>query len=315
VWLISAIVALMYAVSMSQAWPDFALYLNSAPTGASDPIFHRDVSFYFFTLPVLELVSGWVTTLTVILLLVCGGAAGYLLFAAPGRGFGAPESGRRAVAVSSIAAAPFALALAFSTYLDRFDLLRMAHELFSGATYTDANVRVPGLTAVIAVLVLGALALAANAFLLKRGRVIAWVAGIVVATWIIATLVIPQSVYSFSVKPNELAKESPYIEHNIEMTRKAFALDRFEVRPFQPATTLTAQQIQADRDTVDNIRLWDPVVLQDSLKQNQLIRLYYDFGLPDIDRYVIKGNLRQVMLSAREMNVNQLPQQSKNWIN
>jgi uncharacterized membrane protein (UPF0182 family) len=137
----------------------------------------------------------------------------------------------------------------------------------------------------------------------------------VIATWIIATLVIPQSVYSFSVKPNELAKESPYIEHNIEMTRKAFALDRFEVRPFQPVPTLAAQQIQADRDTVDNIRLWDPVVLQDSLKQNQVIRPYYDFGLPDIDRYVINGTLRQVMLSAREMNVNQLPEQSRNWIN
>src|SRR5262249_52120614 len=315
VWLLSAILALIYAVNMSQAWPDFALYLNSAPTGASDPIFHRDVSFYFFTLPVLELVSGWVTTLTVILLLVSGGAAAYLWYTDRSRGFAPPEAGRRAFAVSSIAAAPFALALALSTYLDRFDLLRMPHELFSGATYTDANVRVPGLTAVIVVLLLGALALAANAFLLKRGRVIAWVAGVVIATWIVATLVIPQSVYSFSVKPNELAKESPFIEHNIEMTRKAFALDRFEVRPFQPVPTLAAQQIQADRDTVDNIRLWDPVVLQDSLKQNQVIRPYYDFGLPDIDRYVINGTLRQVMLSAREMNVNQLPEQSRNWIN
>ncbi|HWX42372.1 MAG TPA: UPF0182 family protein [Blastocatellia bacterium] len=314
VWLLSAVVALMYAVSMSQSWPDFALYLHGAPAGASDPIFNHDVSFYLFTLPVLELISSYFTTLSVILFLASGGAAGYLWYTDRIRGFGSADTRRRAIAVISLAAVPFTLALAFSTYLDRFDLLRTPHELFSGATYTDANVRLPGLTAVIVVLLLGAIALASNAFL-TRGRLIAWAAGLIVATWIIATVIIPQSVYSFSVKPNELAKESPYIAHNIEMTRRAFALDRFEERPFQPTPTLTADQIQTDRKTVDNIRLWDPVVLQDALKQIQVIRTYYDFGPPDIDRYVINGDLRQVMLSAREMNVNQLPEQSRNWIN
>jgi uncharacterized membrane protein (UPF0182 family) len=162
---------------------------------------------------------------------------------------------------------------------------------------------------------LAVIALAVNAFTWRRLRLLAWVAAIGVVISVIGLGIIPQSMQSFSVKPNELAKESPYIEHNIKQTRQGFGLDRFEVRPFTPAPTLTAQQIRASQETLDNVRLWDRRALQATLSQVQEIRTYYEFQLPDVDRYVLHGKLREVMLAAREMNVEQLPEQSRNWIN
>src|SRR5262249_40781454 len=144
---------------------------------------------------------------------------------------------------------------------------------------------------------------------------IGYVVAGVAAIWVIGVWILPASVYSFSVKPNELAKESPYIEHNIRMTRSAFGLDRFEERPRQPAASLNPSDLNASRPTVDNVRLWDPAVLKSTLGQIQEIRQYYDFNIPDIDRYTLNGKMTEVMLAAREINVDKLLVESRNWIN
>ena len=117
-------------------------------------------------------------------------------------------------------------------------------------------------------------------------RLIFWLGALIGVVWVVGLGIIPGSVHSFSVKPNELAKESPYIEHNIKMTRQAFGLDRFEDRPFTPAPTLSVQQIRDNRETLENVRLWDRRALQATLGQIQEIRTYYDFQSPDVDRYV-----------------------------
>jgi uncharacterized membrane protein (UPF0182 family) len=315
VWIISGLVALLYATRMSQSWSQFALYLNAQPAGAADPIFGKDVTFYLFTLPVLELVSGWLTTVAFVIFAVVTGACAYVWYVEQAQGFGTAQIRRTATAAISVAAAFFAAALALSTYLGRYDLLHSRHEIFTGVSYTDANARLPGLMAVVVALGLAAALLLANAFLMRRARLIWWAAGGVIAVWLVAVVIIPQSLYSFSVKPNELAKESPYIQNNIEMTRRAFGLDKFEEKPFQPAPTLTAGQIEQNERTIENIRLWDPEVFQANISQNQAIRTYYRFNLPDVDRYVINGELKQVLLAARELNADQLQDQSKNWIN
>jgi len=314
-WVISTGVALLFAVSMAQSWSDFALYFHSSPAGAVDPIFHRDISYYLFTLPVLEMISSWFTTLSVIIVLCVAGVAVYVYYVDKMQGFGVSQIGGRAVGAVSWCVALFALALAFSAYLSRFDLLQGTHDIFTGVNYTDDHLQLPGLAVVIVSLILGAVLLGLNALVMKRTRVI-WVTAVAVfAVWIVAVALVPQAVYSFSVKPNELAKESPYISNNIQMTRLAYGLDRFEERAFQPALSLTQNQLQKNVDTIDNIRLWDPAVLRQTLSQIQEIRQYYDFNYPDIDRYVLNGKLRQVMLAARELNVAHLPEESKNWIN
>ncbi|HYP25706.1 MAG TPA: UPF0182 family protein [Blastocatellia bacterium] len=315
VWIISALVAFLFAVSMSQSWPAFALYLNSSGANYADPIFNKDVSFYMFRLPVLSLISGWLVTITLLLFVIIAGASAYVWYIERVLSFGSTSTGRKAAAAASIAGAFFALALAFSTYLARFDLLDSQHALFTGVSYADANYRLPGMMVLIGALVLTAIVLIVNAFVMRKWRFLAYTAGLVVAVWAVAILIIPQSLQSLSVKPNELAKEEGYITHNISMTRRAFALDRFQEKAFQPALTISSDQIQTNRKTIDNIRLWDPRVLQSTFSQFQAIRQYYEFREPDIDRYMLNGELRQVMIAAREMNVQQLEAQSRNWIN
>jgi hypothetical protein len=120
---------------------------------------------------------------------------------------------------------------------------------------------------------------------------------------------------NFVVKPNELVREEPYIAHNIEMTRQAFGLDQFSQREFPAETTVDAADPAHNQSTLQNIRLWDWHALQDTLRQVQEIRTYYDFPDIDIDRYFINGTLREVMLGTRELNVDKLPESSRNWIN
>ncbi|HLG15948.1 MAG TPA: UPF0182 family protein [Blastocatellia bacterium] len=312
-WVVSAIVAVMYGVTMSGAWSDFALYLHAQPGGTSDPIFNRDVSFYVLKLPVLTALSSWLLTLAVILFVAMSASAGYIWYLEKMQGYLSASTRRRVVSAISSSGAFLALTVAIAAHLSRYDLLTARQAIFTGVSYSDANAWLPGLNVLLVVLLIAALALALNAFVMRRGRLIIWVSGLVVSVWLIALVLIPQAVHYFSVKPNELAKEAPFIERNIEMTRRGFALDRFEEKQFQPAATLSIEQIRANQDTLDNVRLWDPPVLQSTYGQNQVIRTYYRFNTPDVDRYLINGKRRQVMLAARELNVAQLPEQ--NWIN
>ena len=120
---------------------------------------------------------------------------------------------------------------------------------------------------------------------------------------------------NFIVKPNELVRERPYIAHNIAMTRQAYGLDRVSQREFPAETTVQAADPANNQPTLQNIRLWDWRALQDTLRQIQEIRTYYDFPDIDIDRYEIDGTMREVMLAGRELNVDKLPESSRNWIN
>ncbi|HWN99573.1 MAG TPA: UPF0182 family protein [Blastocatellia bacterium] len=315
VWVLSVAVALLSAISMSQEWPQFALYLHAQQAGVRDPIFDKDIGFFLFKLPAAELVSGWFQTLSVVLFIAVAGAAGYVWYLERVRGEGSSFTRRRSTMAVSAAGILLALSLALSTYIDRFDLLHGQHELFTGIDYTDANVRLIALNLLVGLLLLSVVVLALNVFFLKQPRVIFWLAGSVIGVWLLGIAVVPQIVYSFSVKPNELAKEAPFIDHNIKMTRKAFAIDRWEELQFEPKPTLTIEKLQANRETLENVRLWDRRALQSILSQIQEIRNYYDFRTPDVDRYRISGKLKQVMLTARELNTEQLPEQSRNWIN
>jgi uncharacterized membrane protein (UPF0182 family) len=112
-----------------------------------------------------------------------------------------------------------------------------------------------------------------------------------------------------------LVREEPYIANNIRMTRQAYGLDQFAQQEFPAETTVGAAEPADNQATLQNIRLWDVNALQDTLRQVQEIRTYYDFPDVDIDRYLIDGKQREVMLAARELNVDKLPESSRNWIN
>jgi hypothetical protein len=199
-------------------------------------------------------------------------------------------------------------------YIGRFEQLFEHHTIFDGVTYTGAHVTLGGMLLVSVALLLGAVIAFACAVLKPRGRWLA--ASLVPAVLCYAAVgVVAWYVSSFIVKPNELVREQPYIAHNIDLTRQAYGLDRFSQQEFPAETTVEATDAANNQATLENIRLWDWHALQDTLRQIQEIRTYYDFPDIDIDRYQIDGSLREVMLGARELNVDKLPESSRNWIN
>jgi uncharacterized protein len=293
------------------SWETFLRFRHQVTFGETDPIFGRDIAFYFFTLPALDAVSGLLMLIVVASLV--GAALIYLIHGAidlgqSGMGFNI-ERGARAHLLYLFAA--LFLILAFNAYLARPNLLFGGSGPVSGASYADIHATMPILSARIYIAAIVA-ALAVASVFFRTNRLIWAGVGLYLLT-VAAGWLYPAAVQRFSVAPNELAKETPYIQHSIAATRKAFALDRIEERELSGERTLTAQDIQKNQQTVRNIRLWDQQQLLDTFQQLQEIRTYYDFRSVDNDRYRINGELRQVMLSPRELSSATL--ESRNWIN
>ncbi|MFN7917703.1 MAG: UPF0182 family protein [Vicinamibacterales bacterium] len=309
----AAFLAVVTGLGMAGQWTTFSLYWHQVPaTGAGDPIFGRPVAFYLFTLPVWQLVAGWLTSLAFIVAV----AAGFFAVVAGGaRGLARSSlSSNSALRGVSVAAGFLMLAFAAQTYVGRFGRVLDDHTIFAGATYTDAHVIVPGLLYVSIALVVGAVACWINAVSAPRLR---WIGVAAVPAVVIYALVsvIASYVTSFVVKPNELVRERPFITNNIAYTQEAFGLNRIAEVPFAADPGIDAIDADNNRETLENIRLWDWRALQDTLRQIQEIRTYYDFPDIDIDRYTVDGKVRQMMLAVRELNVDRLPESSRNWIN
>jgi uncharacterized membrane protein (UPF0182 family) len=311
---VSLVVAVLTGAGIMMEWPTFALYWYAPrATGIVDPIFGKPINFYLFTLPAWQFISGWLLTLAVI-------ACVFAIFFVFITGSTRVLRGRRGISISlpwrgfSLAFAFFLLTLAMRVYISRFERLFDDHTIFAGVTYTDAHVMLTGLLVVCAALVVGAAIAAINVVSAPRLR---WLVTAVAPALVcyLALQIVGWYVSSFIVKPNELVRERPYIAYNIDLTRQAYGLDRLSQREFPAETTVEAADPASNQATLQNIRLWDWRALQDTLRQIQEIRTYYDFPDIDIDRYEIEGNMRQVMLAPRELNVEKLPVSSRNWIN
>jgi uncharacterized membrane protein (UPF0182 family) len=309
------IIAAVTGASMMERWMTLVLFWK-APRSAVllDPIFGRPLDFYLFTLPALQLIAEWLFTLSVIACLI----AGVLVMAIGGANM---LTNRRISALpirlwrgASISVAGLLLMLAARAYLGRFERLFQDGTVFSGVTYTDAHVTLNGTLAACVALVIGAALAGISAASAPRpDRLLASAVPAVAVSLIVA--VVRWYVSGFIVAPNQLVRERPFIAHNIEMTRRAYALDSIETHAFPAETGIEALEPSNNQLTLDNIRLWDWRALQDTLRQIQAIRTYYDFPDIDIDRYEIGGSVRQMMLATRELNVDKLPQSSRNWIN
>jgi uncharacterized membrane protein (UPF0182 family) len=318
VLVVTAVISLITGAGMMEDWPTLALAWyggSAAGQTATDPIFGRPLAFYLFTLPAWDLISGWILTLAVI---ACGIA---VFFVIVGGGTKAINRLRGRTLDSEVpwrglscAVGVLLLAIAVRVWLGRFDRLFDDQTIFTGVGYTDAHITLTGLTVVAGALVLGALIAFVNAVSAPKLR---WLAAALVpaAVSYVFVAILGWYVNSFIVKPNELVRERPYIANNIQFTREAFGLNRIVQRPFPADSGVDAVDIANNRETIDNIRLWDWRALQDTLRQIQEIRTYYDFPDIDIDRYVIDGKVRQVMIGTRELSIEKLPGSSRNWIN
>jgi uncharacterized membrane protein (UPF0182 family) len=315
---LSALIALAAAGAMMAQWPTLALWWYGTEgarttSAVTDPIFNRPLAFYLFTLPLLELTAAWLLRLAAATFVI---AMFFFATSRSGRAArGRNLSGEAArIRGLSLAWGVLLWAMAAQTYLGRFTRLLGDHTIFAGVTYTEAHVTLTGMLLVSAALALGGVYAMVIAFTGPRvARLMG--AALPAALLFIGTGAVGAYVETFIVKPNELVREQPYITHNIEFTRQAYALHRIAQRAFPAETSLQAADPANNQATLQNIRLWDWRVLQDTLRQLQEIRTYYDFPDIDIDRYVIDGAMRQVMLATRELSVSKLPASSRNWIN
>ena len=316
---LAAMVALGTAVGLMSEWSTIALWWHGNDAIASgarnvDPIFGRPIAFYLFTLPVWQLAAGWLLRLALLMF----GMGLFFFLASSGtrvlQGRAVLRENAGAMRGLAVGFGFVLAAIAVEVYLGRFEHLFEDHAIFAGVTYTEAHVTLTGRLLVAIALAAGAVAVVVTAFVSPRIR---WLVAAALPAIVlhIGTGAVGAYVESFIVKPNELVREQPYITHNIEFTRQAYGLNRFAQRAFPAETTVEAADAANNQATLQNIRLWDWRVLQDTLRQLQEIRTYYDFPDIDIDRYVVDGRLRQVMLATRELNTAKLPESSRTWIN
>ncbi len=200
-------------------------------------------------------------------------------------------------------------------YISRFEALFDEHTIFSGVTYTDAHVTLTGLLVVCAALHSWRRRLQRSTSCRRRGCAGWQLRSFRPCSVISALQIVGWYVGNFIVKPNELVRERPYIANNIDADAPSLRIGRLAQREFPAETTVEATDPANNQATLQNIRLWDWRALQDTLRQIQEIRTYYDFPDIDIDRYEIDGTMRQVMLATRELSVEKLPESSRNWIN
>ena len=304
---VSAIGAAAAGVIGSNQWLTWLTFRHATPFGDRDPIFNQDVAFFVFQLPWLTFLQG--LTLTVLGVALAGST---LITLMPGRAAGAdgPMGALRlARRHLSLLVAAVLLVLAAGAWLDGYNLLLSRSGLILGATYADITARLPTLRILSIVSVVGALLAVVHAFT-KRAWILPAACAIYLATWL-AGSVFATGVQRLVVTPNEQVKETPYLAYNIAATRRAFGIDAVEERQVSGDALLAKKDLVSNQATLDNVRLWDRQPLLDIFSQIQETRTYYEFGSIDIDRYLINGKYRQVMLSARELSADNLT--SRSW--
>lgn len=297
----------------SASWEDWIRFRNAQPFGSADPLFHRDIGFYVFQYPFLAFAAGWLFGSLLLVSVVTGLV--YFLSGAAGTA-GRPQPSLPAAArvhLSLLLGVTF-LALAWNEWLGRFGLVFHQGPLIYGAGYTDTHARLAALNLLTGIAVVAALGF----FLNTRVRAL-WLPVFCILLMVVAGVTVggvyPGLVQRFVVVPDQQAKERPYIQHHMNATRQAYGLGQVDRRPYKLGSPLNASMVQAERPTLDNIRLWDYRVLSQTYQSLQRLRDYYNVAEVDIDRYTVGGRYRQVMLAARELDRGGLSGQQRNWVN
>ena len=316
---LAAVVALLCGLYASSQWQEWLLFRHAQPFGEVDPVLGRDISFYIFRLPFLDVLRGYL--LALIGLSGAAAVAVYVMATATDlnliradqiadvvRGLRVAAPAKRHLAAL---AAALLLVLAFGAYLDVPRLLTTPAGIVHGAANVDVAFRIPALRVLMVASLVGA------ALALYQMTAASWWPIMAAAALYIGVSAAASAgsavMHRFVIAPNEQARETPFIGHNIRATRKAFALDTVEERELSGDTLLTRADIEANDATLGNVRLWDPEPLLQTFAQIQEIRTYYDFVSVHNDRYMVNGQYRQIMLSARELDSQSLP--NRNWIN
>ena len=323
--LAAAVASLVAAAAIGAAaggrWETVLKFLNSTPftevdeaTGATvplvEPIFNKGIDFYVFTLPFLGFIRGWFLGAVVVVLLIV--LALYLvLFGLREKDFRVPTSVK--LHAAGIAAAIF-LVIAAGHWIGRWELLYSASGAVFGVGFTDDNARITVRTILTIVALISGVLMVVGAF--RPGyRLMVGACGLWLGMAILVGGIFPNVVQRFQVEPNEFTKEKEYLVNNIQFTRKAFDIDQQTERAHLGLERITPEVVEANRGTIDNIRLWDERPLGEIYNQVEFVQFFYDFNSIGVDRYTINDEVQQVMLSTREVSAEKLPEEAQNWVN
>jgi Uncharacterized conserved protein len=320
-WLLIISAVVSFGVSFVAGftgWLTILSFVQATPFGKVDPIFGKDLAFYFFQLPFLETIYKaffgplfLLTLFTAIFYVVTG----VLRF----HSFKLWKSGAVTITVSArrhlalLIAILFALK-SFGYYLAIYQLLYSVHGHVVGAGFTDLSTTLPALKVLIGLSILGFI-LACVALIFKDTRFLVVPVTGIFTVGILIYGILPALVQSFVVIPNELNKEQPYIQQEIAWTRFGYGLDHIKEINYPGNTAITINALKNDQATLDNIRLNDTRPMLQTYNQKQGIRLYYKFNDIDIDRYTVNGEFRQVMMGPREISTPDLDSKAKTFVN
>jgi uncharacterized membrane protein (UPF0182 family) len=297
--------------SATRLWQEWLLFRNATEFGVVDPQFGKDVSFFAFKLPMWQSLIGW--GISTIVLAILAAAAVHYIYGGIRTQVKEDRTTVTARVQLSILLGLLVLLKSVAYWFDRYALTLKEGRLITGLTYSDVNALLPAKSILAAIAAVCSLLFFAN--IIRKSWLLptAGVALMVIASVLIAG-VYPAAIQQFQVKPSESTKEAPFIQKNIDATRLAYGIDNVEVIDYQATVSTSAGQLANDAATIANIRLMDPNVLSATFRQLQQIKPYYSFADSlDIDRYVINGKERDMVVSVRELNIEGNP--SRNWIN
>jgi uncharacterized membrane protein (UPF0182 family) len=306
------LIALIMAGNGSGKWEAVLKLFSRSGFGVADPLFGRDAGFYVFVLPVYDFLKSWSLGAVIVMLIVVSFI--YLLsghIRSEGNTVSMSPRSRRHILLMFVF---IAVIIGWNYWLKRYRLLLSPGGLVYGAVYKDAKVQRPAYLVMIGVSLFTAVMTWVGMRKLSfKQPLIGY--GVLIGAAIVVTGIVPGVVQQFSVRPNELQKETPYIRHNIEFTRKGFNFEGMEAKAFPVSDSLTGGDFAPGAGVTKHIRVWDHRPLEATYQQLQEFRLYYDFKNVDVDRYHFPGDLRQVMLSGREIKYSEIPPQAQTWVN
>ena len=310
-----AVLILFFGIFMGSyavdRWNNFLQFIHASSFGIQEPIFGKDAGFYIFKLPIYQFITGWYLFLVVLTFIAV--LFSYYLdnaVSSIGKGFQLPKPVRRhLLSLTGF----FVLGISVFYFLKLYNVLYSSHGAAYGPSYMDVHAQIPAYW-VLSILSIAITLLLFLSPVFRKKKIILYAAGIWLVILIGFVGVYPNLVEQYSVKPNELQKETPYILNNIKLTREAYGLNKIKVEPFPVDEKITYKDIQENHHTIENIRLWDRRPLIQTYKQLQEIRLYYDFNSVQVDRYHF-DKYTEVALAGRELPVSQIPDRAQTWVN
>lgn len=295
------------------AYQKALLFLNATRSGVLDHQFHLDTSFYMFDLPFLTELDTFLGTIAFICL--AGAVLLHLIFGGVSfAGFTKITFTKAARIQLGLTAAVFVGLQTYSLWLSQYQIMTSASGLYTGATYSDVNARIPGIQIMSGVALLVALTFVVAAFIGKWRLPILATSLMIVVSLLLGGLY-PWVIQTFQVVPNERTLEGEFIKRNIEATRFAYGLDSVKSISYQAKTTAAPGALKQDAQTAAQIRIIDPTLVSASFRQLEQYRQYYNFtNHLDVDRYQVNGKNQDTVIAVRELNQQGLGS-SQSWYN